>query len=215
VDALNFFLHLDAYLEVIIQSFGMGTYILLFLLVFAETGLVVAPFLPGDSLLFTAGAFAAMGLLDVNLLIVSFSVGAIAGDSVNYAVGELLGQRIIKNKKIIKDKYLIKTKNFYEKHGALTIVAARFMPIIRTFAPFMAGTGEMRYGKFVLYNIIGAAAWVLSLTIGGYLLGDLAIVKQNFLLCVFAIIMLSIMPAIINFSRDTLSGWKNKKSISG
>lgn len=202
MDAISIFLHLDTYLEVVIQHFGIGTYILLFLLVFAETGFVVTPFLPGDSLLFAAGALAAIGLLDMKLLAGVLILAAISGDGANYAVGKFFGKKIIEKKQIIKDEYLTKTSNFYAAYGAITIVIARFVPLIRTFAPFIAGAGKMQYRKFILYNVIGALLWVLSLSGMGYFFGNLPVVKQNFSFVVFGIVGISIIPVMIGLIRE-------------
>ncbi len=196
--ALDFFIHLDKHLTEITAQYGTGTYIILFLIVFAETGLVVTPFLPGDSLLFAAGAIAALGGLDVRILIGLLIVAAILGDTVNYWIGARIGRRAFSGQvPFVKQEYLLRTEHFYEKHGGKTIILARFIPIIRTFAPFVAGVGVMEYKRFLLYNVAGGVAWVTLFTLGGYLFGNLPVVKQNFSLVVLAIIIISVIPLAI------------------
>jgi membrane-associated protein len=199
--AIEFFLHLDKYLGGIIQNYGAWTYLILFTIVFCETGLVVAPFLPGDSLLFAAGAFAATGVLSPLWLFLLLSTAAIAGDTVNYWIGYYVGPGILQKKKIrfIKKEYLDRTHHFYEKYGSQTIVIARFVPIIRTFAPFVAGIGFMPYRRFSIYNIAGGIAWVAIFIFGGYYFGNLPVVKNNFSIVIVAIIVISVLPAIIGF----------------
>ncbi|MBI2107914.1 DedA family protein [Candidatus Woesearchaeota archaeon] len=198
---IDFILHLDKYLSLLIQNFGIGTYLILFLIVFAETGLVVTPFLPGDSLLFAAGTFASIGALNVWWLFFSLSAAAILGDSLNYAIGKYMGPKVFrqKNARFLKKEYLDKTHNFYEKYGSKTIVLARFVPIVRTFAPFVAGIGRMSYLKFAFYNVFGGILWVGLLVFGGYFFGNITIVRQNFSLAIIVIIILSILPMIIEF----------------
>ena len=199
---IDFFMHLDKNLALIIQSYGTFTYIILFLIIFCETGLVIAPFLPGDSLLFAAGALAASGMLNVVFLFILFSLAAIIGDSVNYLIGNLIGPRIFHEKsRFLKKEYLTKTQNFYEKHGGKTIIIARFIPMIRTFAPFVAGIGKMKYKKFIAYNIIGGILWVSIFLFTGYFFGTLPFVKNNFSLVIIAIIIISIIPAIFEYLR--------------
>lgn len=195
---IDLFLHLDKHLKPILEQYGGWTYLLLFMIVFCETGLVVTPFLPGDSLLFAAGAFAASGSLSLTVLIVSLIVAAIIGDTVNYWVGHSLGPRLLafKRFRLIKPEHLAYTHEFYEKYGGKTIIIARFVPIVRTLAPFVAGLGSMTYGKFMSYNVIGAVAWVVICTVAGYLFGNLPFVQENFSLVVLAIIFLSILPAV-------------------
>jgi membrane-associated protein len=197
--ALDFFLHLDRHLHNIIQLYGIWTYIILFLIIFCETGLVVTPILPGDSLLFAAGAFAAIGSLDVNWLFVLLSVAAIAGDTVNYAIGSFVGPKIFSKEDVrfLKKEHLARTHHFYEKYGAKTIILARFVPIIRTFAPFVAGIGSMRYWRFLSYNVVGGIAWIATFVVGGYYFGNLPIVSRNFTLIIMAIIVISVLPGVI------------------
>lgn len=199
---IDFFMHLDKNLALIIQSYGTFTYILLFLIIFCETGLVITPFLPGDSLLFAAGALAASGMLNIIFLFILLSLAAIIGDSMNYLIGNLIGPRVFHEKsRFFKKEYLTKTQNFYEKHGGKTIIIARFIPIIRTFAPFVAGIGKMKYRKFLAYNIIGGILWVLLFLSAGYFFGTLPFVKNNFSLVIIAIIIISIIPAIFEYLR--------------
>jgi len=200
---IDFFLHLDKHLNVLIEHFGIWTYLILFLIIFCETGLVVTPILPGDSLLFAVGTFAAMGSLNVVWVLILLTIAAIAGDTVNYWIGSLLGPKIFHKEKVrfLKKEHLNRTHQFYEKYGGKTIVIARFIPIIRTFAPFVAGVGKMTYWRFLLYNVTGGIAWILLFVLGGYFFGNLPIVKRNFTLVIFAIIIISILPAIVEFLR--------------
>lgn len=191
----DLFLHLDEYMAGIIQQYGTWTYGILFLVVFMETGFVVTPFLPGDSLLFAAGTFAGLGSLNVWLLMVLLIIAAIAGDTVNYWIGHYMGDRAY-NVKWIKKEYLDRTHAFFEKHGGKTIVLARFVPIVRTFAPFVAGMGRMSYGYFFSYNVFGGIVWVVSFTLLGYFFGNLEFVKRNFELVIIAIILISVLPAV-------------------
>ena len=205
---IDLFLHLDRHLADIIQYFGIWTYILLFLIIFCETGLVVTPILPGDSLLFGLGAFAAnpylKGPLEVEWLFVSLSIAAIAGDTVNYAVGHFVGPKVFhqENNRFFKREYLDRTHRFYEKHGGKTIVIARFIPIIRTFAPFVAGIGEMTYPRFISYNIVGGISWIGAFIFGGYFFGNLPMIKNNFTLVIIAIVILSVLPGVIEYFRQ-------------
>ena len=202
--AIDVLLHLDKYLSVVIESYGLMTYVILFCIIFAETGLVVMPFLPGDSLLFVAGAFAATGALDIKLLLITLSVAAMLGDTVNYTIGKFIGQKIYEteNSRFIKKEHLLKTHRFYDRYGAITIIIARFIPIIRTFAPFVAGVGEMRYLKFMSYNISGGLLWIFLFVAGGYFFGNLPVVKNNFTLVIFAVILISVMPVIIGYFKQ-------------
>lgn len=202
---IDLLLHVDKYLSSIIQSFGQWTYLLLFVVVFAETGLVVTPFLPGDSLLFAAGAFAAAGMLEVYWVAFILIVAAIIGDSVNYAVGKVFGQKLLEaHTKFFKKEYVDKTHRFFEKYGGKTIVIARFVPIVRTFAPFVAGLGKMSYVYFFTYNVMGAILWVVLFVFGGFLFGNLPVVKENFTLVIYVIVIISILPGVIEF-------WKHKR----
>lgn len=199
MNIFDFLLHIDQYLQNSIQHIGILGYVLLFLIIFAETGLVVIPFLPGDSLLFAAGALAAGGLIDVRIVIPLLIAAAIIGDSVNYWIGSRMGERVFSNKnaRFFKPVHLAKTQDFFEKHGGKTIILARFLPIIRTFAPFVAGVGNMRYQTFLAYNVIGGVIWVTSLTLAGYFFGNIPIIKDNFEYIVIAIVVVSFVPAII------------------
>lgn len=203
---LDVMLHLDKYLGVVINSYGMLTYVILFIIVFCETGLVVTPLLPGDSLLFAAAAFAGTGVLNIFILLLLFGVAAILGDTVNYHIGRYLGPKVFekKNSKIFKKEYLDKTNSFYEKYGGKTIIIARFVPIVRTFAPFVAGVGKMNYSRFLLFNAIGGIMWVLLVGNVGYFFGNLPIVEKNFSLVIIAIIFISLLPAIIEFLRHKI-----------
>jgi membrane-associated protein len=199
---IDVFLHLDEHLATIIARFGPWTYILLFGIIFAETGLVVTPFLPGDSLLFAAGALAATtdGALNPWLLIIILTIAAIVGDSVNYSIGHFLGPRVFTEKvPFLKKEHLERTHAFYEKYGGKTIILARFIPIIRTFAPFVAGVGAMTYGKFIMFNVVGALLWVPLFTLMGYFFGNLPFVQENFELVVIAIIVISVLPAVFEY----------------
>ncbi|MEI7997085.1 MAG: DedA family protein [Methylococcaceae bacterium] len=200
---INIFLHLDKYLSEIIQDYGHLTYIILFIIIFCETGLVILPFLPGDSLLFAAGAFAAKGDLSVGILYVILCIAAVLGDSVNYEIGSFFGPKIAKQKKtrFLNKEHVERTHKFYEKYGAKTIIIARFIPIIRTFAPFVAGIGDMGYKKFLQFNVIGGVAWISICLFGGYWFGNIPIVKQNFTIVIVGIVIISIMPAVIEYIR--------------
>lgn len=199
---IEFILHLDKYLSLIIQNFGALTYFMLFLIIFAETGLVAAPFLPGDSLLFAAGTFAAIGSLNVLWLFAILAAAAILGDSLNYAIGKFIGPRMFKeHSRFLKKEYLDKTHKFYEKYGKKTIVLARFVPIVRTFAPFLAGLGKMSYAHFLFYNIFGGILWVATFVFGGYFFGNIPIIKENFTIVIFIIIIVSFLPMLIEVYR--------------
>jgi membrane-associated protein len=199
----DIFMHLDKHLGAVIQDFGTWTYLVLFLIIFCETGLVVTPILPGDSLLFAAGAFAAIGALDVRWLFILLTIAAIAGDTLNYWIGSWLGPKIFHKEEVrfLNREYLDRTHRFYEKHGGKTIIIARFMPIIRTFAPFVAGIGKMTYFRFISYNVVGGVVWIAAFVFGGYFFGNIPLVKKNFTLMILAIIFLSILPGIIEFVR--------------
>lgn len=196
MNPLDIILHLDKYLDVLIQKSGLGTYAVLFLIVFSETGLVVAPFLPGDSLLFAAGTFASRGSLNVFVLWILLSIAAVLGDTVNYWIGHAVGPKVFRQKKglLFRKEYLERTHLFYEKYGTKTIMISRFLPIIRTFAPFVAGIGRMSYPRFFMYNIIGGITWVTVFTWGGYWFGNIRFVQENFSLVILAIIIISFLP---------------------
>jgi membrane-associated protein len=214
---IDLFLHLDKHLDTIFRDYGIWTYILLALVVFCETGLVVTPFLPGDSLLFAAGALAAGGALNVDTLALALLIAAILGDTVNYHIGKYIGPRVFEKKdsRIFKQAYLKRTQDFYERYGGKTIILARFVPIVRTFAPFLAGVGKMNYSQFIVYNVVGAICWVGSLTYAGYYFGEIAVVKRNFSLVVLGIIFVSILPAvfeIIRVKRQSMTRIKENNS---
>jgi membrane-associated protein len=200
---LDIALHLDRYLSAIIQQYGLWTYAILFVVIFIETGFVVMPFLPGDSLLFAAGTFAALGALKIGWLVALLAAAAIIGDTVNYWVGHFLGPKVFSKEKarFFKKEHLDRTHAFYEKHGGKTIIIARFVPIIRSFAPLVAGIGRMSYGKFIAYNVIGGIGWVVLLTGAGYFFGNIPIVKNNFSLAILAIIALSTVPIVTEYLR--------------
>jgi len=193
---IDFILHIDKYLDLIISTVGNWTYIVLFVVIFIETGLVVTPFLPGDSLLFAAGAFAHKGALNIYTMWITLMIAAVLGDTTNYWIGHYIGPRAA-NLRWVKKEYLERTQAFYAKHGGKTIFLARFIPIIRTFAPFVAGIGKMRYGYFLTYNLVGGTVWVSLFLWMGYFFGGLPVVEDNFSLIVIAIILISLMPAVI------------------
>ncbi|MEW6267268.1 MAG: DedA family protein [Thermodesulfobacteriota bacterium] len=207
MDLIFFFidivLHLDRHLAEIVGRYGQLTYLILFVIVFLETGVVVTPILPGDSLLFAAGALAALGALDHRWLLVLLGAAAIIGDTVNYWIGHLVGPKVFNrtDSRWLKKEYLEKTHRFYEKYGGKTIILARFMPIIRTFAPFVAGIGAMTYWRFIIYNVAGGLAWCATFILGGYYFGNVPLVKRNFSLVIVAIIVISVMPGVIEFWR--------------
>ena len=204
---IDIFLHLDEYLSSIITAYGTWTYAILFIVIFIETGLVIMPFLPGDSLLFAAGTFAALGSLNIWLLVGLLIGAAFLGDTVNYFIGHYLGQRAY-NIKWIKKEYFDKTHAFFEKHGGKAIFLARFVPIVRTFAPFVAGIGKMTYGYFITYNIVGGAVWVLLFTFTGYLFGNIPFVKKNFEYVIIVIILVSVLPMLFEWLKS-----RNKKDV--
>jgi membrane-associated protein len=196
--------NLDKHLDLIIRNYGIWTYAIFFLIIFIETGFVVIPFLPGDSLLFAVGTFAALGSLDVRWSVIILSLAAISGDTVNYWIGNFMGPKVFNQEKspFLNKEHLHRTHRFYEKYGGKTIILARFIPIIRTFAPFIAGIGTMTYSRFIVYNIVGGIAWVVIFVFGGYFFGNIPFVKKNFSLVIFAIIFISILPGIIEFIRQ-------------
>jgi membrane-associated protein len=206
---LDLFLHLDETLGAAIASYGVWVYAILFAIVFCETGLVVTPFLPGDSLLFAAGAFSAAGSLDPFAVAGLLFVAAVLGDAVNYRIGRKIGANAADGRLLglpIKKAYLDKTRRYYEKYGAKTIVLARFVPIVRTFAPFVAGVGAMPYATFARYNVLGAAVWVGLFVSAGYFFGNIPVIKENFELVILAIIFISILPAVIEYFRERRKG---------
>lgn len=209
---IDFFLHLDKYLDQIIQMFGVWAYVIMFLVIFCETGLVVTPILPGDSLLFALGALAAQGTLNIEILLVSLCVAAVLGDTVNYSIGKFLGPRVFHypDSRFFKKEYLVRTHQFYEKHGGKTIIIARFIPIIRTFAPFVAGIGTMSYFRFITYNIVGGISWICIFLLAGYFFGGIPVVKRNFTLVIIAIIIISVLPGVFEYWRQRRMALKSK-----
>jgi membrane-associated protein len=203
---LDLIINLDKHLGAIILQYGGWTYAILFAIIFCETGLIIAPFLPGDSLLFTAGAFAAKGALNVVWLFIAMTVASILGDSVNYWVGKYVGPKA-RSSKYVNKEYLKRTEEFYEKHGGKTIILARFVPIIRTFAPFVAGIGRMGYSQFITYNIVGGILWNAAFIFGGYFFGNLPIIRDNFTAAIFLIIIVSLLPSI----NEVIKHYKRKK----
>lgn len=213
---IDFILHIDAHLAELVAEYGIWVYAILFLILFCETGLIVTPFLPGDSLLFVAGAIASLPTNDLNvhLMVAVMITAAIIGDAVNYTIGRLFGERLFSNpnSKIFRRSYLDKTHAFYERHGGKTIILARFVPIVRTFAPFVAGMGHMSYRRFAFYNVTGAFIWVLLFTYAGYLFGNLPIIQENLKLLIVGIIVLSILPGVIEIIRHKRAAAKQSKS---
>ena len=201
---IDFILHLDVHLSAIIENYGNWTYFILFIIIFIETGVVIMPFLPGDSLVFAAGAFAALGSMNIGVLFVILCIAAIIGDTVNYEIGKFIGPKIFEkqNLRFLKKEHLERTHKFYEKHGGKTIIFARFIPIIRTFAPFVAGIGEMTYLKFISYNFIGGISWVTLFLFGGFFFGNMPAVKENFTIVIFGIIFISVLPAVFEYVRQ-------------
>jgi membrane-associated protein len=203
IDLFNLFLNFDEYLKTIIQNYGTWTYLILFLIIFCETGLVITPFLPGDSLLFAAGTFAALGVLKPEWLLILLIIAAVGGDTVNYWFGHFIGMRAFEGHiPFLKMAHLLRAQDFYERHGGKTIILARFVPIIRTFAPFVAGIGKMRYQWFIIYNIVGGILWVTSFVMGGFFFGNLPLVQDNLSILVAAIIFISLVPMIVEFIRQ-------------
>lgn len=211
--ALDIILHLNKHLDVLVGNYGAWVYAILFLIVFCETGLVVTPFLPGDSLLFAAGAIAAGGNLNLFLLMLLLFVAAVLGDTVNYWIGDRAGQKLVlRFPRLIKQKYLDRTHEFFERYGGKTIIIARFVPIVRTFAPFVAGVGEMTYTRFMSFNVIGAFLWVGLLVPAGYFFANFPFVKENFSMVILAIIILSILPGIFEIWRERRAFRKIKEN---
>ena len=211
--AIDFVLHIDKHLIEIVNQYQTWTYLILILIIFCETGLVITPFLPGDSLLFAAGTIAALdgNPLNIYTLLLVIFIAALVGDNVNFNIGRFLGHKVYeKNYKLIKREYLDKTHGFYEKHGGKTLIIARFMPIIRTFAPFVAGVGEMKYRRFIVFCLVGNAIWVSSFLFAGYFFGNIPFVKQNFTAVVLTIIVISLLPTLIAVGKQILSNRKSK-----
>jgi len=200
---IDFIVHVDKHMAAIILNYGNWTYLILFMIIFCETGLVVTPFLPGDSLLFVIGALSTTGALDFKMVVVLLIIAAVAGNTVNYFMGKMIGYKILDNSKlpflrrIVKKEYFEQAQVFYEKHGGKAILLSRFLPILRTFAPFVAGIGKMSFAKFEMYNLLGAVAWVLIFTMGGFNFGNIPAVKSNFTYVIFGIILVSLLPAVI------------------
>ena len=211
---IDFILHLDTHLDQILTDFGPWCYLLFFVIIFAETGLVVTPILPGDSLLFALGTFAAKGSLNVGLVFVLLAAAAVLGDSANYTIGKYFGTLILKREGawFLKKQHIERTHRFYEKYGPKTIVLARFVPIVRTFAPFVAGVGKMSYVRFLTYNVVGGVLWIALFVFGGYFFGNIRVVKENFTIVIFAIIIVSIMPAVIEILRQTRQKSNERRS---
>ncbi|MGA2297792.1 MAG: DedA family protein, partial [FCB group bacterium] len=216
IDTLRYifdiFIHLDVHLQAIVQNYGAWTYTILFIVIFCETGLVVTPFLPGDSLLFAAGSIASLGVLNPNLLVLIIAIAAVTGDSTNYLIGHLVGPRVFHEKvRFLKKEYLDKTHLFYEKHGGKTVILARFIPIIRTFSPFVAGVGAMHYPKFLAFSITGSFLWSSIFVYTGYFFGNIPFIKNNFTLVIVAIILISVIPAITGFVKQKMNS--NKMNV--
>ncbi|MBU3217591.1 VTT domain-containing protein [Clostridium estertheticum] len=206
---INVIMHIDTYLTLIVQQYGILTYIILFLIIFCETGLVITPFLPGDSMLFAAGALAGIGSMNIFTLLIVIYLAAVLGDTANYHIGKTIGKKILEkdNIRFINKDYLKKAQIFYEKHGSMTIVIGRFIPIIRTFVPFVAGISKMNYSKFIPYNMLGGGLWVSLFLGGGYFFGNLSFVKTHFSYMLIAIMIISLLPGIIVFIQE-----KSKKN---
>ena len=200
---IDLFLHLDKYLGDVIRSYGNWTYLILFLIIFCETGFVVTPVLPGDSLLFAIGMFSAMGAIDLSKAWPLLVFAAILGDNVNYAVGNFIGPKVFhyENSRIFKKEYLQKTHNFYEKYGGKTIILAKYVPIVRTFAPFVAGVGAMTYPKFLMFNVVGGFTWVTLMMLSGYYFGNVPVIKNNFTVVILTIVFISILPGLLGYLR--------------
>lgn len=201
---LDLILHLDKYLGVFISNYGTLTYLVLFLIILAETGFVITPFLPGDSVIFAASTFCALGMINIYILVPLLLIGAILGDTLNYSIGKFLGSKLLSNSKIIKKEYIDKTNAYYEKYGGKTLIIARFVPIIRTFAPFVAGIGTMEYKSFITYNALGGFIWVIIVSSLGYFFGNIKIVAENFSVVIIAIIIISILPALVGILKAKL-----------
>jgi len=203
VHFIQIVLHLDQYLAVLIQNYGNWVYLILFLIIFCETGLVITPFLPGDSLLFVSGTLAAAGMMDIQTVMLLLMLASFSGDNSNYWIGRIVGPKVFSRdgSRLLNRKHLDKTHAFYAQHGGKTVLIARFLPIIRTFAPFVAGIGQMAYRRFVAYSFFGAISWIGFFVLGGYFFGNLPFVKQNLTLMIFGIIILSLMPGLVGYLR--------------
>ena len=202
---IDFILNIDVHLGQIISTYGLLTYAILFFIIFMETGLVFTPFLPGDSLLFAAGAFAALNFLNIGLLLLILSIAAVLGDTANYWIGHFFGKKIVAHPKIpIDEEHIRETKKFFDKYGGKTIIIARFMPFIRTFAPFVAGVGKMSYGQFFSYNVIGGILWVFIATLAGYFFGNLKFVRENFSLVIIGVVLISLIPIVVEILRKKI-----------
>lgn len=213
---VDFILHIDRHLRVLCTDYGPWVYAILFIIVFCETGLVVTPFLPGDSLLFAVGSMAAIGALDAGLAILILTAAAILGDTVNYSVGHFVGPKVFhqEHSRLLNKEYLHRTHAFYERHGGKTIVIARFLPIIRTFAPFVAGIGSMTYPRFVFFNVTGAIAWVLIFVLAGYWFGNIPLVQKNFSLVILALILIPGIPSVVEFTRIQLARRRSRRAAA-
>lgn len=211
---IDFILHIDIHLKDLCTNYGTWVYLILFIIIFCETGLVVTPLLPGDSLLFAAGSMAAIGAMDVRLLILLISLAAILGDSVNYSIGHYIGPKVFYTEggRFLNREYLLRTHAFYEKHGGKTIIIARFLPIIRTFAPFVAGIGSMTYPRFIFFNITGGILWVLVFILAGYWFGSIPFIKDNFSVVIMALVLIPGIPALVEIIRMQVAGRKKEKS---
>ena len=193
---IDFILHIDKYLGILIENYGILTYLILFAIIFCETGLVITPLLPGDSLLFVVGTFAGAGFLNIYLLFIILSIAAIVGDSINYSIGNYFGKKILSGNRFVKKEYLQRTRDFYDKYGVKTIILARFIPIIRTFAPFVAGIGKMNYARFLVFNVVGGILWVGIFVFAGFFFGGIPFIEKNLNYVIILIIIISIIPII-------------------
>lgn len=211
LNGVDFIIHLDQHLLEIISKYGVWAILILFTIIFCETGLVVTPFLPGDSLLFILGALGASGNINIALVIVVLATAAVTGNMVNYQIGRFIGPRIFDREKgcLFKKEHLLRTQQFYGRHGGKTIIISRFIPIIRTFAPFVAGIGKMKYARFFIYNLVGGILWVNLFVLAGYYFGNISMVKENFSLIIVGIIVISLMPAFISFIYNNRTAGKN------
>ena len=215
--AIDFILHVDVHLKELFENYGVWVYAILFLIIFCETGLVVTPFLPGDSLLFAAGALTVGSVLDVHTLAAVLIIAAVLGNVVNYTIGHFFGEQLFRNpdSKIFRRDYLVKTHAFYAKHGGKTIIITRFLPIVRTFAPFVAGIGNMAYGRFVVYNVLGATLWILIFLGAGFAFGQTEVVQKNFKLIILGIIVVSCLPPIYEYLKARKEARDERKSEGG